>query len=204
VALVDLFPLSDLDSFLRGTTDPAAGAVARRIATSLLTSYLGTDPRPDDAPTSRTIQLDVDSDATVRLPRLLTGIVSVKSGINDVTYVRRGNVITVRAWGPMIWQYASAGPSIDLTYTYTSVPDQVRDAALIVAAEVYGPLDGSHSGIAQEQIDDYLVRYSDSSGEALPEAAKLLLRPFRWSVRSARLVSPESGPRYSTNPGSWL
>jgi hypothetical protein len=41
----ELFDLPDLDAYLRITTDSTSAGIARRIATSLLTSYLGQDRR---------------------------------------------------------------------------------------------------------------------------------------------------------------
>lgn len=199
--MTELFDLPDLDAYLRITADSTSAGIARRIATSLLTSYLGLDPRPDVAPATRTIQLDVDSDGIVRLPRLLTTLVTVSASGGSLTYTQRGSSLVVAMWGTLISSLPTGGPYVNVTYTYTVVPDPVRDAALITAASVYGPASSKAQGVTAEQIDDYRVQYADTAEQSIPQLAKDLLRPYRLPVRSAVLISPESGPRYTQDVG---
>lgn len=50
---------------------------------------------------------------------------------------------------------------VDLTHGYTTVPDDVKGAVLETAAQAY---DIPVSAVAQESIDDYVVRYATAGG----------------------------------------
>jgi hypothetical protein len=50
---------------------------------------------------------------------------------------------------------------VDLTYGYTTVPDDVKGAVLEMAAQAY---DVPVAAVSSEQIDDYAIRYATTGG----------------------------------------
>jgi hypothetical protein len=194
----DLFDFDDFAAYLKTDIDVATATVARRIAGSKIRAYIRADPKPFDG--SRTVYLPVDDCGVVWLPRLLDTVSAVASTV-DVSLLH-----TWRTGGRSLvvtypWQAANTSllyrqqPEVKVTYTYATVPEEVRDAALIIAADVYGPgalSGGSTDGIRSESIDDYSVTYdggADTADAGIPADAKALLAPYRSPSRSVRLAS---------------
>lgn len=63
------------------------------------------------------------------------------------------NLYRLAGWGGRLWHPQKV--EVDLTYGYTSVPDEVKLAALDIAAGLYQ----NPTSAVSEQIDDYTVRY---------------------------------------------
>jgi hypothetical protein len=190
---VALFDVDDLASYLKTTLDADAADIAQRIATSTIEAYLGTDP---DAPGSQTVYLPIDSRGRVRLPLLfdeLTAVTDVDDEAMTYTYREGSGLITLDspASGYRYDSYGYLSAEVKVTYTYSTVPAAVRDAALIIAASVYGPAaasGGSALGIQSETIGSYSVRYADTTAtgaslvDRIPVEARLLLAPYRVPV----------------------
>lgn len=184
----ELFELTDLASLLKSDLDAASANLARRIATSQVRSILGgLDPQPDSA--SVEVYLPADSTQVI-LPALVNTVESVETstGSGAVAYDwYGGRELTLHRW--------QRKGVVKVTYTYDTVPGPVRDAALLIAADVYGPIDaagGDLSGVESttDSIDDYshTVRYSQVS-EGAYDTACIMLHPYRRrSASSVRLV----------------
>ena len=200
--MADLFDVDDLASFMRATLDDDAAEIARRVATSAIKAYL--HPFDPTATGTQTAYLPIDRDGLVTLPPLLDAITSVTS-VSDValSYTHRAGHRRLVVTYPYLASNYQPGqylePEVKVTYTYTTVPDEIRDAALITAAAVYGPTTnagGSAVGIDSEtkSIDDYThtIRYSSGSAVAdpatsVPPDARVLLSRFRPPRSSVRL-----------------
>jgi hypothetical protein len=114
----------------------------------------------------------VFSATTTTWSSIVDGCTNLRLPFNDVTAVSavRVNGVAITGWSLRIdVLYRAAGfgrycmfppdqADVDLTYGYTSVPDDVKLAVLEIAAGVY---DHPTSEIS-EQIDDYTVRYDPS------------------------------------------
>lgn len=186
-----LFELDDLASYLKTTLDDDAAEVAERLAASAIEAYLGYDP--DVASGNVTVYLPFDYRGRVRLPPLLDSVVSV-TDVDDVTMIytyREGSgVLTLESpWQAYVYDiYGYRTDEVKVTYTYTTVPAAIRDAALITAAAAYGPAaasGGSALGIQSETIGSYSVRYVDqesATGTTLPLEARNLLAAYRVPV----------------------
>lgn len=100
-----------------------------------------------------------------------TGIVLPFNPITAVTAVRI-NTVAVTGWtliGNKLYRSAGFGSysptvpdllEVDLTHGYTTVPDDVKQAVLEIAAMTYD----NPTGAMTETIDDYTVRY-DTTGK---------------------------------------
>jgi hypothetical protein len=59
------------------------------------------------------------------------------------------------------WSYLPDQVDVDLTYGYTTVPDDVKGAVLETAAQAY---DIPVGAVISESIDDYAIRYATTGG----------------------------------------
>ena len=199
--MADLFSVDDLAAYLQTTLDDDKAEIVARLAASRVRAYLRTDPAPFAG--TRTVYLSINDNGVVVLPKLLDTVTAVTTTADvALSYSWRPGgryVYTVHPWLVTNTSlYRSAPPEVKVTYTYTTVPDAVRDAALIIAADIYGPVGvsgGSTNGVQSEQIDDYTVRYLDpatattTDASSIPADAKELLAPFRQSPGSVRLAA---------------
>lgn len=189
--MAELFDVEDLTSFMQATLDGDRAEIAQRVATSAIKSYL----RPFD-PTATgtfTVYIPVESDE-VTLPRLLTTVTAVSTvdGVGTpLPYTYRPGAPTLRLGSFYAGNFYPTRHVTEakLTYTYAVVPAEVRDAALLTAAAVYGtPGEEASRGLRSQTVGGITETYVNQGTETLiPLEAKELLAGFRSPRRSVRL-----------------
>lgn len=194
---MSLFDATDLIDYVKPlVVDPVKADVLGDVVTALIDAELGYDPTP--SPDPFTIDLSMNDDHTVLLPRLLDTVVSVQGNGIGVRYVQHGNTLTVATASlpTSYWLVWVNDRVVTVTYTYTTVPKTLRSAALLTAAAMVqfdgaSMGGGSTVGLKSEQIDDYQAAYAAATEvfgpSGLPLQALALLRPFKRSPRSVKL-----------------
>lgn len=191
---MSLFDATDLQDYLRTssiTVDPVQADVLADVVTSLIEAELGYDPNP--SPNPFTIDLSLNDDHTVLLPRLLESVVSVQANGIGVRYVQHGNTLTVATASlpTSYWLVWVNDRVVTVTYTYTTVPKVLASAALLTAATMLRFDSVASVGLKSEQVDDYQATYAAATEifgpSGLPVQALALLRPFKRSPRSVKL-----------------
>lgn len=110
--------------------------------------------------------------------RPITAVSAVRiAGVTVTDYTRiKQRFYRSNGWGT-VCGFPPDLVEIDLTYGYSSVPDDVKAAVLETAASAYQQ---PSSAVAAESIDDYRVRYnSDSGGVQLTPYAKDIAAGYR-------------------------
>lgn len=189
--MADLFDVDDLAAYLKTTVDADAADIAARIATSAVFAELGVDP---SATGEFTVYARVNAEGYVRLPPLFGEITAVTTvDDSDLTYTHRPGAgvlsIDYYPWGDTWETDRRRTYEIKVTYTYSDVPGPIRDAALLIAASVYGRAMSSSVGVASETVGPFSVNYENSSTltTVIPPTARALLRRYLPSVDSVRL-----------------
>lgn len=195
---MSLFDATDLQDYLGAslTVDPVQASVLDTVVTALIEAELGYDPSP--SPDPFTIDLSLNDDHTVLLPRLAESVVSVQANGIGVRYVQHGNTLTVATASlpTSYWLVWVNDRVVTVTYTYTTVPGPMMAAALLTAATMLradrsAMAGGSTVGLKSEQIDDYQATYAAAAElfgpNGLPLQATALLRPYKRSLRSVKL-----------------
>lgn len=192
--MADLFELTDLAAYLQQDLDTATATEARTQATNYLRRELGVE----FTSASRVLNDRVASWVTyAHLIGPLTSVESVSINGDELTLTQdtdyertRRGVICPAGFGSQV-----DGDYVDLTIVYTAgfatVPDDLRDAGLQLAATSYlRPKPGVRS--TSTQIDDYQVRedYSEDAGGAVVALDPATLRDLR-SIYGAR--KPRAG-----------
>lgn len=165
---------SDLASYLQQDLDTST-------ATLVLTVASGIFAREADtvfAATTVTYTSVVDGCTVFELPyRPVTAVSAVRINSSTITgwVLRAGTLYRTAGFG-----YRYAWPpdqiDVDLTYGYTTVPDDVKGAVLETAAQAYATPVGS---IVSETIDDYAVRYANGGGLRLTDWARGVAESYR-------------------------
>jgi hypothetical protein len=184
--VAELFDLPELAAHMqRDDLDTASATSARAVATAMIGAHIGMDPRPFTG--SRTVNLRL-FDGTAFLPIFAETVTAVTTEASSaLTYTIVGDRLSLvpasyyGSWGQ--WWHL---PRVLVTYTYATVPDVLRSAALIVAAEVYGSA-GTGSGVRSESetVGNYSrsVTYAGDTGSSsttgIPDAAAVLLAGYR-------------------------
>lgn len=192
--MADLFELVDFAAYIQQDLDTATATEARTQATNYLRREIGVE----FTQASRVHSDRVASWSTYA--HLVAPLVSVESvSVNgdestltqgtDYERTRRG-VICPAGFGSQV-----DGDYVDLTIVYTggfaTVPDDLRDAGMQLAAMAYlRPKPGVRS--TSTQMDDYSVRedYTDEAGGAVVALDPATLRDLR-SIYGAR--KPRAG-----------
>lgn len=167
---------SDLASYLQKDLDTATATLVLTLASAEFTK----SSRTVFAATTATYTTTGRPATTLTLPfRPVTAVSAIR--INGVTlavdYTLVGSTLYRAAGFGQYWLPPDS-LEVDLTYGYTTVPDDVRAAVLESAAAAYE----NPSGVRQETIDDYSVSYSSSTGVRLSDYAAELARDYRGPV----------------------
>jgi hypothetical protein len=150
---------SELASYLQKDLDTASATLVLTIASA----RFAREAETAFAATNVTYTDTADGCTDVVLPyRPVTAVSAVR--INGATItgwsLRNGIIYRTAGFG---YRYSSIPDEIavDLTYGYTTVPDDVKGAVLEMAAQAYEVPVGA---IISESIDDWAVRYATSAG----------------------------------------
>lgn len=110
--------------------------------------------------------------------RPITAVSAVRvNGVTVTGWVLRGDMLYRIAGFGYRYAYPPDQVDVDLTYGYTTVPDDVKGAVLETAAQAY---DVPVSAVASESIDDYAVRYATAAGGMqLTASAQSLAEGYR-------------------------
>jgi hypothetical protein len=101
----------------------------------------------------------------------VTAVSAVRlNGVTITGWTLRLNALYRLAGFGAWWSYLPDQVDVDLTYGYTSVPDDVKGAVLETAAQAYEIPVGA---VVSESVDDYAVRYATTGGglQLTPSAA---------------------------------
>jgi hypothetical protein len=166
---------SELASYLQQDLDTST-------ATLVLTTASGLFAREADTvftATTVTYTTMVDGCTVLEPPyRPITAVSAVRVNTATITgWVLRAGVLYRTAGFGYRYAWPPDQIDVDLTYGYTTVPDDVKGAVLETAAQAYQvPV----SAVVSEQIDDYAVRYVNSGGGLqLTDAARQLALTYR-------------------------
>ncbi|SCL21696.1 hypothetical protein [Micromonospora inyonensis] len=144
----------ELASYLQQDLDEPAATLALTLAS-------GDFARAADAafsPTTATWTVQGGPGTNIEIPyRPVTEISQVRLNGNVITgWTLRHNALWRSAGFGTWYAFPPDVVEVDLTYGYTTVPDDVKKAVLEIAAGMY-----EHPGdAASESIDDYTVRYN--------------------------------------------
>jgi hypothetical protein len=150
---------SELASYLQKDLDTASATLVLTIASG----RFARDAETAFAATSVTYSVIADGCTVLELPyRPVSAVSAVRvNGVAVTGWVLRVNTL-YRTAG---FGYRHAWPpdqlDVDLTYGYTTVPDDVKGAVLETAAQAY---DVPVGAVVSESIDDYAVRYATTGG----------------------------------------
>lgn len=163
---------SELASYLQQDLDASTANLALTTASGLFELEANTK----FASTAATWTVEGCGQAVLAIPHHpLIAVVQVRvdsTVISSSDYALVGqNLYRLTGWGGRLWRPQKV--EVDLTYGYTSVPDDVKLAVLDLAAEEYR----NPSNAVSEQIDDYMVRY---------EAGTQILTGPNWRDIAAR------------------
>jgi hypothetical protein len=166
---------SELASYLQQDLDTST-------ATLVLTVASGAFAREADTAfvaTNVTYSAVVDGCASFELPyRPVTAVSQVRiNGVVITGWTLRVNTLYRTAGFGYRYTWPPDQIDVDLTYGYTTVPDDVKGAVLETAAQAYQvPV----AAVASEQIDDYAVRYvTAGGGMQLTESARRVAEGYR-------------------------
>lgn len=200
--MANLFSLDKLAKFMGATLDDERAKIARDIATSAVNGYLRADATATG--TGLTAYLPVGREGEVKLPGLLTGVTSIADASATglpLPYTWRDGAATLRLGSYLggCWYPVRHSDEVLLTYAYAAVPPAVRDAAMLTAADIYGPTGEADvaAGVQSRTEEVGMIRttltYFDPAADSaelehlVPASARALLAPFRSVVRSVRL-----------------
>lgn len=148
---------SELASYLQQDLDTSTATLALTTASALFAR------EADTAFTATTTTWVTTGGAgtDIELPfRPVTAVSAVRlNGVVITGWTLRANALWRSAGFGTYYAFPPDELAVDLTYGYTSVPDDVKQAVLEMAAGVYH----NPTGAISETIDDYTVRFAASS-----------------------------------------
>jgi hypothetical protein len=164
---------SDLAAYLQQDVDTATANLLLAIASA----EFETEADTKFSSTSATYTIEGWGQQAIYIPR--HPVIAVQSITVDAVavtdFVRVGSNIyrTVGFGGTSTYPAAVV---VTYTYGYTAIPDDVKGAALSIAAQAYASPDGAY----REQIDDYGVQRSvNSTGLGMTDYAEKVAGAYR-------------------------
>lgn len=150
---------SELASYLQKDLDTASATLVLTVASA----RFAREAETAWAATNVTYTDTVDGCSNVVLPyRPVTAVSAVRiNGAVITGWTLRNGIIYRTAGFGYRYAYPPDEIAVDLTYGYTTVPDDVKGAVLEMAAQAYEIPVGA---IVSESIDDWAVRYATTGG----------------------------------------
>lgn len=170
---------SELAGYMQQDLDTYTANLVLTLASGEFTKAAGTA----FSPTSVTYTRTGTCATSLTLPyRAITAVTDVRvNGVSVTGWSLIGSVLYRTSGFGTTYAYATVPDVLeaDLTHGYATVPDDVKAAVLETAAMAYA----NPTGVTQEAIDDYSVRYgSTPAGVRLSSAAADLARDYRGPV----------------------
>lgn len=147
---------SELASYLQQDLDTATATQALTLASADFAAAADTA----FAATTVTWTVEGGPGTSIEIPyRPVTAISQVRLNGNVITgWTLRLNALWRSAGFGTWYAFPADELQVDLTYGYTTVPDDVKKAVLEIAAGLYD----NPTGAVSESIDDYTTRYNGS------------------------------------------
>lgn len=164
---------SELASYLQQDVDTATATLVLQTASQMFSSRADTM----FAPTTVTYTTLGTGCTQLVLPfRPVTAVSAVRVATVVVTDYTRIKSTLYRSSGFGTWAFPPQTVEVDLTHGYATVPDDVKGAVLDMAALAYAVPVGA---VTSESIDDYSVRFGNSSSVRLTPIAEDLADRYR-------------------------
>ena len=145
---------AELASYLQQDLDTATANLALTLASGEFAAAADTA----FSATTVTWQVEGGPGTNIEIPyRPVTAVSQVRlNGVVITGWTLRHNALWRSAGFGTWYAFPPDLVEVDLTYGYTSVPDDVKKAVLEIAAGLYD----NPTGVGSEGVDDYTVRYN--------------------------------------------